>query len=238
MPDFSKDKTYALFDSPGNKKTIANLNSQNIKTILFPVILTKPNETSQTDSLFLKLSDFDWLIFTDVYTVEYFINSLEKLEIDLFEIDEFGVLAFGEAVSDRLRFSQLHADVIPATIKLSEVLQSLKDYIFDEMEFENLRFLILKEEKAKVALADELKKLGSKVTELTIYSTQIEENFTRLKTLLKGGAADEFIFSSPLDIINLSQIFQTESLEEVLAQTKLTTTNKQTLQTLEEFRLA
>lgn len=238
MLNFSKDKTYAVFDSPNNKKTIAEMSAQNIETIIFPTIATKGIEN--TDSFPQNLNDFDWLIFPDVYAVEYFINYLEKLEVDLFELDFLRVCAFGEAVADRLRFSQLHADVITSTIKTKDVLPELRDYIFDESEFENLRFLILKEKNAGIEISQKLSELNSQIMELPIYSAEIEDETTipKLKALLKGGAIDEFIFSTHLDVLNLAQLFQTENLADLLEGITLTATDKITLQSLREFRLS
>lgn len=237
MSNFSKDKTYALFASPSNKKLIAELSSQNIGTVIFPTITTQ--EINDDISVIEKLSDFDWLVFPDVYTVEYFVKALEKHNIDLFELDDLRVCAFGEAVSDRLRFSQLHADILPLTIKTSDILQSLKDYIFDEAEFENLRFLILKKQESEIEIVGELLKAGSGVTEQPVYSIMIEDEneIPKLKALIKGGAIDEFIFSTHLDVLNLAQLFQTENLADLLEGITLTATDKSTSQSLYEFRL-
>lgn len=239
MSDFSKDKTYAVFDNPINKKILTELSSKNIETVIFPTITTEELITSETETVLQNLNVFDWLIFPDVYTVEYFVNALEKIGIDLFELDSLRVCAFGEAVSDRLRFSQLHADVIPSTVKTSDVFQALKDYIFDETEFENLSILVLKEKKAELEIINKLKSLNSKVKELPVYSVQIEDEtaIPKLKALLKGGAIDEFIFSNHFDVLNLAQLFQTENLTDLLAGITLTATDKATLQSLQEFRL-
>lgn len=239
MLNLSSAKIYALFDTGANKKIIAELNKIGAEIILFPPINIEIVSNIETEQLLRSLKKFDWLILTDVYAAEYFVTSLKKLEFDLFELDALRVLAFGEAVSDRLRFSQLHADVITNSIKTLDVLQALQDYIFDEAEFENLEFLVVQAQNAKANLSDELKKLNAKVTQIAIYQTKITETATstKLKTLLKGGAADEFIFSSPSDVVNLAHLFQTEKLDEVLAETKLTAMDNQTLQTLQEFRL-
>jgi uroporphyrinogen-III synthase len=235
MMNFSAQKTYALFATPFNKKNIADLAAQNIETVIFPTITT--SEIGDSASILANLTEFDWLVFTDVYAVEYFVKALEKNDADLFEFDALRVLAFGEAVSDRLRFSQLHADVIPSTIKTLDVMQSLKDYVFED--FAELRFLVLKEQNSQLEIVQELQKLNSNVTVLPIYSAKIadETQIPKLKALLKGGAIDEFIFSTHFDVLNLAQIFQTENLADILAETKLTATDSQTLQSLQEFRL-
>lgn len=236
MLNFSAAKTYGLFDSAANRKTITELGKIGAEFVLFPNITAKIVENAELENI---LNDFDWLIFPDVYTVEFFLQKLEETGFEFYELDALRVCAYGESVSDRLRFAQLHADVITNSIKTLDVLQSLNDYIFDEAEFAALRFLILTEANSKIEISDELKKLNSSVTERPIYQVEVENDttFAKPKALLKGGAIDEFIFSSPFDAINLSHIFQTDSLAEVLAETKLTATDNQTLQTLEEFRL-
>lgn len=229
MSGYSKDKTYAIFDSPLNKKRIAEIE----QAVIFPTITITEIENDR--SILQNLDQFDWLIFPDVYTVEYFVTALEKQDVDLYELDSFRVLAYGEAVADRLRFSQLHADVIPSTVKTTDVLQSLKDYVFDEDEFSDLRFLILKEQNSEIELAYEL----ANVTKLPIYSVEIADETTipKLKALLKGGAIDEFIFSSHYDVLNLAQLFQTENLTDLLEGIILTAADNLTLQSLQEFRL-
>lgn len=233
MSEFSQDKTYALFESPLNQKRLSQLQKLEIETIIFPAITT--NKSNHSITVLQSLDEFDWLIFPDVYAVEFFVNSLENLGVDLFELDSLRVLAYGEAVADRLRFSQIHADVIPPTIKTSDVLQSLKDYIFDEDEFAAQRFLVLKKKNSELELVKEL----PNVSEIEIYEVEIkdESEIPKLKALLKGGAIDEFIFSSHYDVLNLAQLFQTENLADLLDGITLTATDNLTLQSLQEFRL-
>lgn len=237
MFDYSEEKTYALFNSPNNKKLIAELDSKNIETIVFPTITTI--SAINNEDFPLPMEDFDWLIFPDVYTVEYFVNYLEENGVDLFELDSVRVCAYGEAVADRLRFSQLHADVIPPTVKTKDVIQGIKDYVFDEEEFQSLRFLVLKKYDSEIEAANDLANLNSSITELAVYDINIEDEtiLPKLKALLKGGAIDEFIFSSHYDVLNLAQLFQTDNLEELLENINLTATDKLTLQSLQEFRL-
>ncbi len=237
MLNFSVDKTYSLFATNINKKIIADLASNNIETVIFPTIIT--DEVKASEVLLEKIFDFDWLIFADVYAVEYFVTAFEKLGKDLFELDKLRVLACGEAVSDRLRFSQLHADVVPLTIRTSDILQALQDYVFDETEFAKLKFLVLQEQNSKLKIIGQLRELNSNVTELPIYSAHLadETQIPKLKALLKGGAIDEFIFSTHFDVLNLGQIFQAENLADILAGVTLTATDHLTLQSLKEFRL-
>lgn len=239
MSKFSAEKTYALFDALANKKLIREISAIGAKTILFSNLeIAEINETEIAD-LPSTLKNFDWLIFPDIYTVEFFLRVMENADFDLFELDNLRVCAFGESVADRLRFAQLHADVISNSVKTIDVWESLKNYLFDEDEFRNLRFLIFKEKDLTIEIAGYLKQQNYAVKELAIYQTISNENAetAKLKTLLRGGAVDEFIFTSPFDVLNLAHLFPNENLADVLEDVTLFPADNQAKQTLEEFRL-
>jgi uroporphyrinogen-III synthase len=240
MQHFSADKTYALFLNPTNRKVISELEVIGAKTILFPALETREIASDESENLSNLLKKFDWLTFTDIYTVEFFLQKLEQEEFDFYELDEIRVCAYGESVADRLRFVQVHADIIPNSIKTTEVSQTIKDYFIDEDELKDAKFLVLKEKNANPAISKELENLNATVSELQIYEiiAESESETAKLKSLLIGGAIDEFIFTSPFDIINLANLFPTENLEDVLAETKLYASDKATDQSIQEFRIA
>ena len=238
MLKFSAEKVYALFDNPANKKIISEISACGAQAVLFPTLETEPVSTTQTSETLNNLSIFDWLIFPDIYTVEFFLQNLRESEVDFFELDNLIVCACGESVADRLRYAQLHADIIPNSVNTAEILQTIKDYLFDESELENLRFLVLKKNHSFALIAKELKNRGAAVSELEIYRTISEETKSaKVKTLLKGGAIDEFIFTSPFDVINLAHLFPNENLADVLAETKISAADQTVWQSLREFRL-
>lgn len=236
MSKFSADKSYALFDTPASRKIISELKSLGAKTLLFPAVETE-FAADNTDFANILL-DFDWLVFTDIYTVEFFLQKLEEINFDLYELDNLRVCAYGESVADRLRYAQLHADVIPSNLKTETVLDDLKNYLFNE-ELSNSRFLIFKEKTADISLIDELKNYGSTVSEILIYKMNVAESaeIAKNKSLLRGGAADEFIFTSPQDVTVLAHYFPNENLQDILEDTALTFSDNITRQSLEEFRL-
>lgn len=238
MFEFSVDKTYALFQNPLNKKTIEEIEKTGADLILLPSVKTSaiyPLKENLTNFI----SIFDWLIFTDIYTVEYFLEKLREEGFDFFELDNFRVCAYGETVADFLRYSQLHADVVPANLKIETIVQDLSNYLFDESELVNLRFLVLCEKSVNPEIILKLKEFGARADLLPVYEIITEDSpeLTKLKTLLRGGAADEFLFTSPQDVLNLAHYFQNENLNDVLDETKISFTDQITRQSLEEFRL-
>ncbi len=58
-----------------------------------------------------------------------------------------------------------------------------------------------------------IEKANAELIEMAVYRAKISDksDTTKLKTLLKGGAIDEFIFSAPEDLIALHQYFPDEN---------------------------
>jgi uroporphyrinogen-III synthase len=232
-------KTLAIFSSAANKKIISRLRDQAHEVIEFPFVeAEKIALNAAEESLLENVSGFDWIIFPDVYAVEFFLEALDERQFEFFELDSLRILAGGEAVADRLRFVQIHADVIPARLDTESVFKALRDYLFDENELTSLRILLPKAASFETELTARLRALEAKVAELPVYRLKTENaaGLTRLKTLLKGGAVDEFVFTSPAEISNLAFLFR-EKLNDLLAGTSVSATDETTFQTLREYEL-
>lgn len=234
MPD---DKTYALFSTPNNKKIIADLEARNKKFIKFPAVETQKFDLDEaTLENLLNIKQFDWIIFTDVLTADYFLQILEENEVDLFELDEVRICAYGEAVSDRLRFVQIHTDVLPNQIEDTEIIEAIKNYVNSEIGLREQNILLLHRQNTKISIAETLIAEGANVLELEIYqmSSDYKQEFPKLRALINGGAIDEFIFSAPEDLIYLKFIINTETINADLFE-QFSITNETTFKTLFEL---
>jgi len=223
MSDSTERKTYGIFANSANRKIIGELENLDFNVKLFPPIETEKVALNETSKEKLKnLKNFDWLIFPDVLAVDYFLEILEENHSDLFELDELRVCAAGEAVADRLRFSSVHSDVIPESIQTESVFAPVANYI-GVNSTADLRFLLPREISMQTNLPERLNAVGAVVCEMPIYQIRSFPNLeiTKLKTLLKGGAIDEFIFASPIDFIALKYWFGNEEISAVMADTKI-----------------
>ena len=235
MSNLETSKTYGLFASLLNTKLISKLKENDEDILIFPSIMSNKIVLSETFTNYLrKLTEFDWLIFTDVFSVDYFIEALRELDIDLFELDALTVCALGENVSDRLRFVQIHADVIPTKIDCDSAFSVISE--FAENDFQNLRFLVLKEDSSEFQFIENLRNANAIVEELAIYEAKLEypSANVKLKTLLKSGAVDELIFSAPEDLVSLKFLFANEGLADILDGVKVSATDENVYQALLE----
>ncbi|MDQ3321799.1 MAG: uroporphyrinogen-III synthase [Acidobacteriota bacterium] len=239
MAIINSEKTYALIASPTGKRLVTAIENAGAKVILFPQIKTAPSESNEELIEYLsEVLDFDWLIFFDVLAVDYCLEKLEETTADLFDLDELRICALGEAVADRLRFVQLHADVVPLSIQTETVFTALTDYIGND-RLSGKRFLIIKRKSPEVEIKGKLIERGATAVELEIYETVIKEQNenARLKTLLRGGAIDEFVFSSPEDLIALQDFLAAESIAEMLTDAAISADDDVTFQSLREHNL-
>ncbi len=238
MSNLPVEKTYALFNTPPNQKLISALFERGSKTILFPPIeAIKVDLSSESNALLKNLTNFDWIIFPDVYTVDFFLQNLEERKIDLFELDAVTVCVFGEAIADKLRFVQLHADIISDANECEEAFQALSNYLNGELQ--NLKFILVKEISLEYEIKNYLTNGGGAVEELSLYAAKIspKSEIVKAKTLLKGGAIDEFVFSSDEDLIALRHYFTNESIASVLSEIRISAVSQNVFQTLLENKL-
>lgn len=239
MAIINPEKTYALVASPNSKSLVSAIENAGAKVLPFPQIETAPAASSEELIKYLnEVQGFDWLIFGDVLAVDFCLGKLEDAATDLFDLDELRICALGEAVADRLRFVQIHTDVIPLSMRTETIFTALTDYI-GEKQLTGKCFLVIKKKSADDELKNKLTERGAIVAELEIYAAAIAEQSAnaRLKALLKGGAIDEFVFSAPEDLIALKTLLQTDDISAFLSGIKISASNAVTVQALREHGL-
>jgi uroporphyrinogen-III synthase len=239
MANSNYEKTYALVKSPMNKRLIDKIEKSGQKVIQFPQLETEKIPFDKISGFpVTEWLNFDWLIFFDVFTVDYFLQALEENQMDLFELDTLQVCAYGEAVADRLRFVQLHADVVPQSVETDVVFSALAAYI-GEKQMKSKSFLSVIKLSVESEINKKLLEIGAETSELEVYRAKFAETEgnIRLKTLLKSGAVDEFVFSSPEEIIALKEFMSPDLVCEILLETVVTAFNEVTFQSLREYNL-
>lgn len=235
MSNLENKKTYGLFASPTNKKLLSDLQKKGEDVLVFPLIETEKVELTEAVADCLRnLTNLDWLIFTDIFAVDYFIEALRELGVDFFELDTLTVCAIGEAVADRLRFVQVHADVIPSKITGEAVFLEISQFV--GAEFNDLRVLVISEKTSDSVIVEKLKAEHALIKELPIYQAEFadESSIIKLKTLLKNGAVDEFIFSSPEDLLSLKFLTSEDDLTGLLSGISVFAVSEIVYQTLQE----
>lgn len=211
-------KTLGVFENIQNRRLIAKLQDEGEDLVLFPCVTAMPIDAAPP----IELGGVDWIVFSDINCVDLFIARVREK----FLLDEKRVCALGESISDTLRFSQLHADVIPSGNTPGAVFAAIEEYESPE----NLNFLILKEKTADLELTRLLQKASATANELVIYECSLPADSTRARTLMLGGAVDEFLFTSSADVFDLTAYSDPENWNFTCS-----STDEMTRQTLREF---
>lgn len=232
-------KTVGVINNSFNRKSIEKLEENGFEVILIPNYRTEKIENnSKFQQVVNDLLNYDWLIFTDIFSVDYFVEYLIERNFDLFELDNLRICAYGEAVADRLRFSQIHADIIPRKLSDEIILEDLKNYIASDNEIKCLTFLIIKEESSEILIKKELEKVSKSVTEISVYSAKTNEivEIPKLKILINGGAFDEIMLFLAEDLQMFRKMFGLNGLNDLSQNVKLTTKNETVQKSIEELK--
>jgi uroporphyrinogen-III synthase len=240
MPETHDPKTYAVFDHPRNKKLFSELENAGCKIVKIPYAELIKIESSLLNLPIEEVRRFDWIIFTDVYAADLFLEYLNENNFDLFELDALHICALGEAVAERLRFAQIHTDVIPVVNDLKKIFESIENYIYGDGNFAGKRFLLLKEADEKYDFGSFIEQMNGEVREASIYRAKYTSanEFPKIKALVKGGAVDEIIFTAPEDMTHCRFFFRDSNMEENLSEAKISATDEATRRALYENRFS
>jgi uroporphyrinogen III methyltransferase / synthase len=189
------------------------------RAIICPTIeIVEPESYAELDQAIENLYGYDWIIFTSVNGVNYFLRRFEALGHEVGELDDLHVLAIGEATSIRLRDVFIHVDIVPEKFKAEGALRALEEYLGGRQALDRLNFLLPRAAVARDTLPDALAEAGARVDDVTAYRTVRPKTTerARVKAMLAGGAVDCITFTSSSSVINFAQLFDTMDLSQLL----------------------
>ncbi len=188
------------------------------KVVACPTIeITDPENYNRLDEAIDHLYGYDWIVFTSVNGVDYFLRRLKTRDKSEDELDEIKVCAIGEATAERLREAKIHVDVVPSEFKAEGVFASLVNYLGGRDRLQGLNVLLPRAAIARDYLPKELESAGARVDVVPAYRTQVPENLDRGRlSAMLAGSADCIAFTSSSTVKNLALLFDTNDLSQVL----------------------
>jgi uroporphyrinogen III methyltransferase / synthase len=219
----------------------AALEAYGARVIYCPTIeIVEPESYERLDEAVENLYGYDWLIFTSVNGVDFFLRRLEALGHTVDELDELRVCAIGEATAERLRAANVHVDVVPEEFKAEGVFASLEIFIGGRDHFRGLNLLIPRAAQARDYLPRALEAAGARVDVVPVYRTVAPRDTEkrRVEALLAGGAVDCITFTSSSTVRNFAELFDTTDLSSLLAGVQVACIGDITASTAAEYGLA
>ena len=178
--------------------------------IELPTIEIQPApDYSELDKAITTLHEYDWLIFTSVNGVRYFLERLDRSAFDLRAI-RGRVCAIGPATREALERFHLKVDVMAERYVAEGLLESLGGY-----DLENSRILIARAAVARDVLPNELAKRGAKVDVVEAYRTLPPADLNQKAAAMLAERPDWVTFTSSSTVKNLVDAIGAKRLESI-----------------------
>ncbi len=149
------------------------------------------------DAAIARLGSYDWLIFTSVNGVRYFLDRLDAGTGDLRGI-RGKLCAIGPATRDALERFHLKVDVMAEEYVAEGLLRALEKF-----EFRGAKVLIARAAVARDILPDELRRRGAVVDVVDAYRTGAPDNLGERASDLLASGVDWITFTSSSTASNL-----------------------------------
>ena len=209
------------------------------KVMVCPTIeISDPESYERLDEAIDHLYGYDWLIFTSVNGVDFFLRRLAAKGKNVDELDELKTCAIGTATADRLRDAHIHVDIVPQEFKAEGVFTALTNYIGGSERLQGLNVLLPRAAVARDYLPQALEEAGVRVDVVVAYRTVVPENLDRGRlSAMLAGDADCIAFTSSSTVKNLALLFDTNDLSKILDGVAIACIGDITTDTAKEFGL-
>lgn len=177
------------------------------EVIELPTIEIQPSpDYAALDAAIAKLPEYDWLIFTSVNGVRYFLERLDASAIDLRGI-RGKLCAIGPATRESLERFHLKVDVMADEYVAEGLLRALNGFVFS-----NARVLIARAAVARDILPEELRRRGSHVDVVEAYRTVAPAGLAERAAAIFKTNPDWITFTSSSTASNLVAACGSEAL--------------------------
>lgn len=180
--------------------------------VLAPSIKIKEAaDKSGLENAIKNLDKYQYLIFTSVNGVKYFIQTLEKVGLDLRALAGIKIITIGSKTAAELKENGIKADFMPDDYSTSGILKYLKNLEAEgKLNLKAASFLLPRSNIAPPELEQGLKDFGAEVNNIEAYRT---ENVEISSEILKMIAAEELTlltFTSSSTVENLIRGIKTK----------------------------
>ena len=194
-----------LVTRPANQAAAlaAPLAEQGAEVLFQPAIeISSSGDWGPVDAALLRLSDFDWLVFSSANGVRMLLERLLETRRDLRALGRVKIAAIGSGTAEELLRYHLRADLVPDEFRA----ESLAGHLAENAR--GKRFLLARASRGREVLADELAAAGGIVEQVVVYeSTDIAVADPHIVELLQAGKIDWVTVTSSAIARSLVRLF-------------------------------
>jgi hydroxymethylbilane synthase len=181
-----------------------------------------PSSWAQLDRALIHLSWYDWLVFTSMNAVEYFLRRMDALGHSRAELMSHRVCAVGSKTAEKLESENIVVDLTPERFTAEALAEEFTKHFGMRQRLYGSRMLLPASRTTRDVIRPAMEKIGVYVEVVEAYQTVTPaakgENVARL---LRDAEADYIIFTSPSTVANLAAILETDHLAPYLANTRV-----------------
>jgi len=194
-------------------KKLRNLGATTIELPMIEVM--PPSDNEPIDSSIRNLGKYDWVIFTSVHGVEFFLQRMAMLQIPASGLSCVKIAAIGPATSAAIQRIGRTPDYVPLEFLSESIATGLGN-------IEGKCILLPRADIASKKLPVQLRDKGASVDEVVAYRTVIprELNGARLRMVLESGI-NMVIFTSPSTVRNFANVLGYVSVRKDLSNARI-----------------
>lgn len=202
--------------------------------IEFPTIaIAPPDSWEPLDSALQRLSQYDWIIFTSVNGVHFFMQRLLAAGKDARELKGVKLAAIGPKTAEALETLMLRPDLVPDEYRAEGILEA-----FAGGDLNGKRFLMPRALAAREILPEKLREWGADVDVVPAYQTLLpEENVADVAEFFRRGEIDCLTFTSSSTVSNFFSLIEKENILPQLHGTTIASIGPITAETAAKYGL-
>jgi len=179
------------------------------------VRIVPPGDYGPLDEACQEVGTYDWVVFTSANGVDYFFQRLQLSPLDVRALAGVRLCAIGPGTAERLSRHCLKVDLMPVEYRAEAVVEALRA----TGDLSGKRFLLPRADIAREVLADELRKSGAEVTDVTAYrsvSVDADEGEPDIYRMLLDKEVDVMTFTSASTVRNFVRRHGQEAVADLL----------------------
>jgi len=214
---------------------LENLGAEVVESPTIKIV--PPESYNELDNAIKKILNsrpsYDWVIFTSVNGVSYFLDRLHRLDSDVRDLKGIKLAAIGPATAKELKNLGLNVDYIPPDYRAESVIDGLKDKID-----KNTKILIPRAKVAREILPEKLKEFGAQVDVVTAYQTVVDDSCVdKVKEMFEKKEVDIVTFTSSSTVKNFVKVLGEMDVKKALKNVVIASIGPITSNTAKELGL-
>lgn len=178
--------------------------------VIMPMIVIQPVDAGQRQTVrntLLRLSEFQWIVFTSVNGVTEFFRHLRSAGMDCRALHGAKIAAIGSSTARRIEDFGIHADLVPAEFRAEALGAALLE------NAQGRSVLWVRASRGRDVLPSLLKDSGVTLEQLVVYANCDVDSFSpEIMARLRSGPLDWIGLSSPSIARRLAQLLKSAGL--------------------------